>query len=512
MLPSEKPNIIWIQSDQHNPAMIGAYGDTIIETPNLDRLADRGTIITGAYCASPICVPSRMSMLTGLYPHETEVWTNDQVLNSAIPTYAHSLGAIGYKSIQFGRMHFNGGDQSHGFSQRFVGDHSPNYPGSPRTVDHGVLTGTAGPDRISLKKSGRGQNAYQIHDEDVAKESIKYIDSIGSELRSGKDVQPISLSIGLMLPHQPFVARSEDYDLYDGKVGMPKIPPDVLEKCHPYIQWWRKRTGIETVDPKEVIRARTAYWALCHRTDKIIGSVMEALESNGLMDNTLIVYTSDHGEQAGEHGLWWKQTFYDNSALVPAIISWPGHIPQGLKLDNVINHFDLTATILDAAGAPPLPRSHGKSMLNMLNNGGKDWGNLAFSEYCMNDSDHGRSYSPNLGGTDVHSRPGGTQNRMVRLGEWKLNYYEGFEPQLFNMLEDPDETIDLNMAPSYAGIKSELIDRVLEGWDPSAIQHKMNIYKDEQGIIEDWARFIDPPDVIRWHLDPSMDILDDHFS
>ena len=84
MLPSEKPNIIWIQSDQHNPAMIGAYGDTIIKTPNLDRLADRGTIITGAYCASPICVPSRMSMLTGLYPHETEVWTNDQVLNSTI--------------------------------------------------------------------------------------------------------------------------------------------------------------------------------------------------------------------------------------------------------------------------------------------------------------------------------------------------------------------------------------------------------------------------------------------
>ena len=80
------------------------------------------------------------------------------------------------------------------------------------------------------------------------------------------------------------------------------------------------------------------------------------------------------------------------------------------------------------------------------------------------------------------------------------------------MLEDPDETIDLNMDPSYADIKSELIDRVLEGWDPSAIQHKMNIYKDEQGIIEDWARFIDPPDVIRWHLDPSMDILDDHFS
>ncbi len=100
----DKPNIIYIQSDQHNPAVTGCYGDPVVETPNLDKLARNGTVITGAYCASPICVPSRMSAITGRYPHENKVWTNDQILDSAIPTYAHSLGANGYDPVPTKRI------------------------------------------------------------------------------------------------------------------------------------------------------------------------------------------------------------------------------------------------------------------------------------------------------------------------------------------------------------------------------------------------------------------------
>ena len=123
------PNILFIQSDQHNPAVMGCYGDPVVETPNLDRLAARGARLTSTYCPSPICVPSRMSLITGRFPHENEVWTNDQSLDSAIPTYAHALGAAGYRPVQIGRMHFNGPDQLHGFAERHVGDHSPNWPG-----------------------------------------------------------------------------------------------------------------------------------------------------------------------------------------------------------------------------------------------------------------------------------------------------------------------------------------------------------------------------------------------
>ena len=359
-----RPNILFIQSDQHNPAVTGCYGDPVVETPNLDRLAARGARLTSAYCASPICVPSRMSLITGRFPHENEVWTNDQSLDSSIPTYAHALGAAGYRPVQFGRMHFNGPDQLHGFAERRVGDHSPNWPGSPRPVDHGALTGTAGPARVSLELSGSGQSAYEVHDEDVVDAAVDYLDRFGESSAPGES---LCLSVGLMLPHQPFVARPEDYARYEGRVGLPTTAATPLDDCHPYIRWWRNRTGIEQVTESEAIRARTAYWALVDRLDSLIGRILDAVERNGLSDNLIIVYTSDHGDQIGEHGLWWKQTLYEGSARVPALISWPSGIPAETVIDNPVNQFDLLATVLDAAGAPQLPRSRARSLLGLLN-------------------------------------------------------------------------------------------------------------------------------------------------
>ncbi len=465
--------------------------------------------MNGAYCASPICVPSRMSAITGRYPFENEVWTNGQILNSAIPTYAHALGAAGYRSVQIGRMHFNGVDQHHGFTLRLVGDHSPNWSGSPRPVDHGELHGTAGPARVSLEKSGPGQSAYEVHDEAVANAAEDYIAQLVTDRRQAGFDGPISLSIGLMLPHQPFVARPRDFARYEGRVGRPTYPAEPIESCHPYIRWWRSRTGIQTVTEAEIIRSRTAYWALVDRMDAIIGRILTALGSAGLMNNTLVIYTSDHGDQLGEHGLWWKQTFYEASARVPAIISWPGTLPEGQVLDRVINQFDLTATMLEAAGAPAMPRSHGRSLLELLKDPeSTPWDDVAFSEYCMNDEIGRRATSPNLGGRDVHARPGGVQNRMVRSGAWKLNYYHGHEPQLFNLEEDPGETKDLSGDSAFAGTKSELVDRVLDGWNPEWVKARMRVLKQEQIVMQDWAANTDPDDVLRWNLRPQMDFLD----
>ena len=210
--------------------------------------------------------------------------------------------------------------------------------------------------------------------------------------------EALCLSVGLMLPHQPFVARPEDYARYEGRVGLPTTPATPLEDCHPYIRWWRNRTGIEQVGETETIRARTAYWALVDRLDALIGRILDAVERNGLSDNLIIVYTSDHGDQIGEHGLWWKQTLYEGSARVPALISWPPGIPAGTVIDNPVNQFDLLATVLDAAGAPQLPRSRARSLLGLLNSPETaDWHNTAFTEYCMNDDSGGATHSPNLG-------------------------------------------------------------------------------------------------------------------
>ena len=229
-----RPNVLYIQSDQHNASVIGCYGDPLVKTPHLDALAARGVVLDSTYCASPICVPSRMSLLTGRYPHENEVWTNEHILDSAIPTYAHAMGAIGCRPVQIGRLDSNGPDQLRGFAERLVGDHTPNYIGSPRPVDHGMLEGTAGPARVALAMSGYGQSAYQVHDEYVTAATVDYLNHLGVSRRSGGPAEPFSISVGLMLPHQPFVAWKADYDLYESVMTMPKTREAFSESLHPY--------------------------------------------------------------------------------------------------------------------------------------------------------------------------------------------------------------------------------------------------------------------------------------
>ena len=486
--PEDRPNLLYIHSDQHNPYVLGCYGDTVVQTPALDRLAARGVLFRNAYCPSPICVPSRMSTLTGRHPFENDCWTNEQALDSGIPTMAHAMGAAGYHPVLIGRMHSRGPDQLHGYAERLVGDHSANHHGGTPGVDHGVLTGTQGPARISLELSGIGQNAYEVHDEYVTAATIQRLNELGIAKRSNVWEGPFSISVGLMLPHQPFVARRKDYERYEGRVPAPDHPETFGDHLHPYHRWWRERCGIKEVTDEETSRARTAYWALVDRVDAMIGQMLDALERNGLAENTLIVYSSDHGEQVGEHGLWWKQTFYEEAIKVPLIMSWPGKLPEGESYEQVVSALDLNATMLDAMAAPPLPSSHGKSLLRLLRGESDDWQNRAFSEYCTDD---------------------GCIHRMVREGEWKLNYYDGHEPQLFNLREDPTELRDLAQGPEHRQVRETLTDIVLDGWDPEAVSRRMKEKRADVDVLHAWAQNTRPPETHRWPLKPEMDYLEE---
>ncbi|HIG48148.1 MAG TPA: sulfatase, partial [candidate division Zixibacteria bacterium] len=286
MIASNRPNLLYIHSDQHSPYVTGCYGDPLVETPNLDALAARGVVLDNVYCPSPICVPSRMSMLSGRYPHENQVWTNSHILDSGIPTMAHAMGAGGYRPVLIGRMHAIGPDQLHGYAERLVGDHGPNQLGG-QGVDHGELSGTAGPDRISLKKSGQGQSAYQVHDEEVTAETVGYLNRLGAKKQGGQPPEPFSLSVGFMLPHQPFVARRQDYARYYDRITPPRTTESFSDALHPYMKWWREACGIETVTEGETRRARAAYWALTARMDILIGQILTALRENDLEENTL---------------------------------------------------------------------------------------------------------------------------------------------------------------------------------------------------------------------------------
>ena len=232
--------------------------------------------------------------------------------------------------------------------------------------------------------------------------------------------------------------------------------------------------------------------------DALIGQIVAALRENDLEENTLILYTSDHGEQVGEHGLWWKQTFYEDSVKVPAILAWPGRLPAGTRCDRVISSLDLNATMLDALGCPALPHSRGRSLLPLLADPrNAEWDDVAFSEFCQDAAGAGGPFS------EV-----GIFQRMIRRGPWKLNYYHDQPCQLFNLQADPRECQDLASDPAHQETLAALKAEVLDGWDPEWIAARMAALRADRSILAAWGRTVQPPDQCRWKLDPAMDYLD----
>ncbi len=484
---AQRPNLLFIISDQHNPSVTGCYGDPIVETPHLDRLAERGVVLQNVYCTAPLCVPARMSYMTGQYPSDIETWDNRHILDTGIPTFAHALGAVGYRPTLIGRMHFVGADQLHGYADRIGGDASPNYPGG-RGIDLGMLGGgTAGPYHVALERSGAGQSGYEVIDEDTTAATVDVLNRLGVQRRAGVLTEPFCLTVGYLLPHQPYVARKQDYDRYWGKVPPPTHPEPPTDP-HPYIGWWREQCGLDRATDDEIMRSRTAYWALVDRMDAMIGQILEALEANGLAENTLVVYTSDHGDQVGEHGLWFKQTFYEGSIRVPAILSWPGVLPEGKNCPQVVSTVDVIATVVDALGGNPLPQARGVSLLPQLR-GEKDvWKDQALAEYA----------------------PHGRFQRMVRRGPWKLNYYLGEPTQLFNLEDDPHETTDLAGDPQFRYIQEQLLSEVHVDWNPDYIARRLEQKAADLELMARWTRQVRPPEKYHWPLTGEMNWLDEY--
>ena len=479
---SKKPNLLFLFSDQHAQKIAGCYGNEIIQTPNLDRLAANGITFNNAYCPSPLCVPSRMSLLSGRYPSQQEVWMNDDFLASDVPTFAHSLGAAGYQPTIIGRMHAIGPDQLHGYVHREVGDHSPNWIGISRH-NMGVLKGAPGPGRATIDKSGIGQSAYEVKDVATTDAAVEFFDQHDTSI-------PFCMTVGLMLPHAPYVASAEDFALYDGKIDAAELPEPDQE--HPWLQWWREKHDIVEVPEDHAVRARTAYYALVTRMDIMIGEILDKLQECDLLQNTLVVYSSDHGDQIGERGLWWKHTFYEESVKIPMIVSWPGTLPEGEHRDHIVNLVDLNATFLDALGADPLPNSEGHSFLGIAKDANSEWHNETFSEYCS-----------------VVTKWDGMRQRMIRQDEWKLIYYHGFEPQLFNLVNDPHELNDLAATPEHAKTKTKLVNRLLENWNPIEIEQRMLDKQKDKEILGAWARKTSPTEAYIWDLTPEMNTLEE---
>ncbi|WP_420392466.1 sulfatase-like hydrolase/transferase [Acuticoccus sp.] len=481
-------NLLFIFSDQHAKRVTGCYGDEVVATPHLDQLAAEGVAFDAAYCPSPICVPSRMAMLTARWPFRQACWTNDDVLPSGLPTWLHAMGARGTRPTLIGRLHAIGPDQLHGYAERQIGDHSPNVPGVTRQ-SLGVLTGANDPEPRGLANCGPGFSAYQAKDDAVTDAACEWIARNAEREASAGG---FCLTVGLMLPHPPYVAEPEAFARYHGCVPPPRLAPPDVE--HEFFRWWRHDRGVAAADEAAIERARAAYWALVEHTDSLVGRIVAALEAAGLADDTLIVYASDHGDHVGERGLFWKHTFYEESASVPLVMRLPGVLPAGERRTRPVNLIDLAASMVDALGAPTLPNADGRSFWAYARDGSAPWGGPTFCEYCTDPVPYW------TGGRAV-------QQRMIRRGRHKLSIYDSGPPLLFDLAADPDEVADLAADPSHAPVRDALMAELTAEWDPEAIRARMASMRLDKDLLAAWAESVQPLDAYVWHFDPGINRL-----
>ncbi len=471
-----RPNVLILMSDQHSKYHLGCAGDAVVRTPHLDRLSAEGMRFSQAYCASPLCVPSRMAFMTSRYPSSNRVWKNNHILSSALPTWAHAMGAAGYETALIGRMHFVGSDQRHGFEKRPMGEYSAVHPGAQETgADRFVQMprDTAGQCRESVAIAGHGRTSYQAFDEDVATATCSYL----REKSSDPAGRPFAAVGGFVLPHCPFFAPKELFDYYYERVDVPEMTDEQLAREPLPARRFRQLRGIAEPLTREQIRvARASYFALCEYLDQQIGRVLTTLAETGLAENTLVIYCSDHGEMAGEHGCWWKSNFYEGSVGVPLMARLPGVIPAGQVNDQLCNLIDLGPTLCDLGGAETPADMDGTSL----------WGPM---QGQPNAGSHpNETYSEHLGGS------GEAPARMIRSGPWKLYHYHGDEhPVLYNLQDDPDEWHDLAQDPACAQRRAELMERLYADWAPEDVLRTSAVLDRDYQTIERWGETLNPP-------------------
>jgi choline-sulfatase len=467
-MSQQQPNILVIMSDQHHAGVMGCAGDPIVQTPNLDRLADNGVRFTNSYCPSPLCGPSRMSFMTGCHPHEIGVWDNQDELKSDVSTFAHAFRSADYDTVLSGRMHFVGADQRHGFAERLIGDVSPTaylQAGWQLEKVVGDLVDTCGMGLNGIVKSGPGHTGYQEYDEAVTAKTAGWLQKRGSK----ESEKPFLLTVGYVTPHCPFVSPPENFDYYKDKILLSDLP-ESDEHMHPRNVALRKGFGVDPAPPVNAQwRTRVAYYGLSTFLDRQVGTILDALEASGEADNTIVVYCSDHGESLGEHGLWWKSNFYDGSSRIPLIVSWPGHIKPGEVRTENVSLMDIGTTLMDLAGIDELPGVSGRSFQQLLNGDAAAWDDTVFAEYAV-----------------------GTICRMVRSGPWKYNYYHEMEPELFNLDEDPNELHNLAGEPQHRDIEQHLHKLLLQDWDPDRVKKNTALAREETRLIADRIRSDNP--------------------
>jgi choline-sulfatase len=448
-----RPNILLIMTDQHSPHVSGFAGDSTVRTEALDDLAARGTRFDAAYCQTPLCVPSRTSMLVGRYAYTCSAWDNSSQLSTGHTTLPGWFAQHGYATAAVGKMHFRGPEQMHGWQHRPYGDLvDPQFPfhqpDPPETADG----------RWNRHSYGRFPNAGATQiPESLLVDNVTTQESLAWLLEyadSGTDV-PWLFCASYSRPHFPLTAPARYIRRYlESDLALPTLPDGYPDTLHPHDRYIVDDFGLQRFSPKEQVRALAAYYACVDFVDDCIGSLLAQLARAGCLDNTYVVYTSDHGEMGAEHGLWWKRTYYDASARVPLLIAGPG-LDAGEQISHPVELVDLFPTFCHWAGIPTPRGLDGESLVPLLSR--------------RPSQRHKATARSELLGERQE-----TQFRMVRDGRWKLVEFPTAPDRLFDLLEDPEETTDLAGAPPSEAPVADLKALAAEGgtWEEIQVQRR----------------------------------------
>jgi len=386
---TQRPNIVLIMADQLAPQFTGSYGHPLVSTPHMDALVDRGTRFDAAYCNSPLCAPSRFSFMSGQLVTRIAAYDNASEFPATIPTFAHYLRQMGYRTCLSGKMHFVGPDQLHGFEERLTTDIYPS--------DHAWTPDWELPDeRIdkwyhnmdSVREAGVAATTFQIeYDEETAFFARRRLFEYAMQ-----KTHPFCMVVSFIHPHDPYVARPEWWNLYDhAQIDLPAIPyipsPHAERLAHAI------EADIKTPTEDEVRNARHAYYANVSYFDSKVGAIVQALEESGQLQNTVVVVAADHGDMLGERGLWYKMNFFEHSARIPLIMAGPGVRQQSIaspcSLVDILPTFIDIATEADAdAAAPELGMPIDGQSLWPVARGGDATQNEAIGEYCAEGASH----------------------------------------------------------------------------------------------------------------------------
>ncbi len=461
---NEPSNLLVIVSDEHQSRAMGCAlewaNQLDIKTPNLDALAARGIRFTNAYTPSPICVPARAAFASGLPVHVNRLWDNAMPYTGEPKGWGHALQAKGVPVESIGKLHYRSEEDPAGFDVEHIPMQVADGVGMVWASIRKEAERVSMPGRMLGDYIGPGHSKYTEYDEAVVQRTGQWFDE-----RSKMKSDPWCLYVGLVAPHFPLVVPQEFYDLYPfDTLPEVKLHPSSGYQRHPWIE---KQNAMADSEQKfknahERLTAMACYYGLCTWLDYNVGKILTALDEAGFSANTTIIYTSDHGDNVGARGLWGKSNMYEESAAIPMIVAGPGI--ESTVCKTPVSLLDVSATIADHFGTT-LSRESSAKPLNQIASAPYDPDRVVLSEY--------------------HAVGAVSAAYMIRKGDWKYIHYVGFEPELYNLAEDPEELTNLSNQNSHSGKLQELHDELLNICDPEEMDALA--HSDQQTMIENYG-------------------------